>query len=117
MVKLFVVGFPRDMNEIELMELFSVHGVVDTLTIVRDQATNVSKGYGFMHMADQAGADRAIAALDGFTIDERQLSVRIADDKQAASSASAAPKAPSQQFQKASKNFDPHKKKRPRRQQ
>lgn len=114
MVKLFVVGFPREMNEIELMELFSIHGVVDTVTIVRDQATNLSKGYGFMHMADQAGADRAIVALDGFTLDDRQLSVRIADKQ--ASAEPDTPKAPSPQFQKASKNFDPQKRKRPRRQ-
>ncbi|MEO6151237.1 MAG: RNA-binding protein [Mucilaginibacter sp.] len=111
MVKLFVVGFPREMNEIELVELFSIHGVVDTVTIVRDQATNISKGYGFMHMADQAGADRAIEALDGFTLDDRQLSVRIAN----ASPEAEAPKPPAPKFQKASKSFDPLKKKRPRR--
>ncbi|MEO7211740.1 RNA-binding protein [Mucilaginibacter sp.] len=34
MAKLFIVGFPRDMEEIELVEIFSIHGIVNTVTIV-----------------------------------------------------------------------------------
>jgi RNA recognition motif-containing protein len=80
--KLFVVGLPRDMEEIKLVELFSAHGIVNTVTIVTDKLSGKSKGYGFLTMADQTGAERAIAALDGSTLDGRQLSVRIAEDKQ-----------------------------------
>ncbi|GAA4341746.1 hypothetical protein GCM10023149_54240 [Mucilaginibacter gynuensis] len=69
------------MDELELLELFAAYGTIGTVTIIRDQETNVSAGYGFITMTDQAGADRAIAALDGATIDERTLSVRIADNK------------------------------------
>jgi RNA recognition motif-containing protein len=54
---------------------------VNTVTIVTDLNTGKSKGYGFITMTDQAGAERAIAAIDGAEIDERKLSVRIADDK------------------------------------
>ncbi|MDP9079892.1 MAG: RNA-binding protein [Bacteroidota bacterium] len=81
MAKLFVVGFPKDKTEVELLEMFSVHGTVNTITIVTDQHTGASKGYGFVTMTDQAGADRAIAALDGAEFGDRQMSVRIAETK------------------------------------
>jgi len=48
MIKLFIVGFPRDMKEIELLEMFSVHGIVKTVTIITDQESGRSSGYGFL---------------------------------------------------------------------
>ena len=84
MVKLFIVGIPRDMNEIELLEMFIIHGQVDQVKIITDINTGESKGYGFVDMTDEPGADRAIAGLDGSYIDERQISVRIAEDKRPA---------------------------------
>lgn len=81
MAKLFIVGFPRDMEEIELVEMFSLHGTVNTVTIITDKVTGQSKGYGFITMTDDEGAARAIHVLDGASIDDRQISVRIAQDK------------------------------------
>jgi RNA recognition motif-containing protein len=82
-IKLFVVGVPRDMDETELSEIFSRYGAVHLVTIVTDKDTGQSLGYGFVHMIDRAGADQAIKALNGATIDDRQISVRIADNKPA----------------------------------
>jgi RNA recognition motif-containing protein len=81
MAKLFVVGFPKDISEVALLEMFSIYGTVNTITIVTDQGTGVSKGYGFVTMTDQAGADRAIGALDGKEFDDRKMSGRIAETK------------------------------------
>jgi RNA recognition motif-containing protein len=81
MAKLFIVGIPKDMQEIALVEMFSIHGTVNTVTIVTDQVSGESKGYGFITMTDDAGAERAIAALDGADIDGRTISVRVAEDK------------------------------------
>ncbi|TSJ41084.1 RNA-binding protein [Mucilaginibacter corticis] len=79
MAKLFIVGLPKDMEEIALIEMFSLHGTVDTVTIVRDSMSRDSKGYGFVTLLDNAGADRAIAALNGAKIANRTLSVRYAE--------------------------------------
>src|SRR5882757_1401000 len=84
MAKLFLVGFPKDMQEIGLVELFTAHGTVNTVTIVTDQNTGESKGYGFITMTDDAGAERAIQELDGRQIDGRTLNVRFAEEKQPA---------------------------------
>jgi RNA recognition motif-containing protein len=82
MAKLFIVGFPRDMQEIGLVELFSAHGTVDMVTIVTDKNSGESKGYGFVVISSPEGAQRAIAALNGASIGGRMISVRFAEEKQ-----------------------------------
>lgn len=84
MIKLFVVGFPREMDEIQLAQLFAPYGDVDLLTIVRDKLTQYSKGFGFVHMKDAEGAQAAITALNGMAFGDRTLEVRLADEKQVA---------------------------------
>ncbi|HMG08404.1 MAG TPA: hypothetical protein VK609_07830 [Mucilaginibacter sp.] len=122
MIKLFIVGFPRDMEEIELVELFSAYGTVNTITIITDKFTGKSLGYGFIMMTDQAGADRAIAAMDGASIDGRQISVRVAVDKRvsnektyAPAPKSPAPKTGYKKVEPSSSSAPEIKKKRPRR--
>jgi RNA recognition motif-containing protein len=80
MTKLFVVGLPREMDEMQLEQLFGPFGDIKLLTIIRDKSNGESKGYAFIQMGDQ-GADDAIAGLNGYTIGGRQLEVRIADEK------------------------------------
>ena len=82
MTKLFIVGFPREMDEMQLAQLFGPYGDIILLTIARDKESGKSKGFGFIQM-DDAGAGQAIAALDGFEMDDRKLEVRIAEDKPA----------------------------------
>jgi RNA recognition motif-containing protein len=55
---------------------------VNTVTIVTDKNSGESKGYGFITMTDDAGARRAIQAMDGVTIGGRTVSVRFAEEKQ-----------------------------------
>ncbi|TSJ36514.1 hypothetical protein FO440_22040 [Mucilaginibacter corticis] len=49
--KLFVVGFPREMTETTLLDVFSMHGSVVALNIVKDKAAGFSLGYGFVEMS------------------------------------------------------------------
>lgn len=81
MVKLFVGGFPLDMEEIELVKLFSNFTEVKTVKIVRDKTTRKCKGYAFLETTGQAGAEMAINALDGKIMGEKQLTVKVAADK------------------------------------
>ena len=80
MIKLFVVGFPSDLEEQELYEIFAAYGEVGSATIITDQETGVSKAYGFVTI-DDAGAMKAVSDLDGGSIDNRTISVRIADQR------------------------------------
>ena len=83
MIKLFVGGFPLDIKEIDLVMLIGIHGDVDTIKIVRDKKTGICKGFAFVEMKDQEGADRAVEALDGSYIGDRMLSVKVTEDKPA----------------------------------
>ncbi|RYE20911.1 MAG: RNA-binding protein [Sphingobacteriaceae bacterium] len=81
MAKLFIVGFPKEFQQIALVELFSIHGIVNTVTLVTDRETGAPRGYGFITMNDEAGANRAIVALNGTMIGGRTVSVRFANQK------------------------------------
>ena len=52
-----------------------------TIKIVRDKKTGTCKGYAFLEMKDKEGAERAVEALDGTSIGDRQLAVKINEEK------------------------------------
>lgn len=83
MVKLFVGGFPLDMQEIELVKLFNTFAEISTIKIVRDKATRKCKGYAFLETTGLAGAEMAINALNGKIMEGKALTVKIADEKEA----------------------------------
>jgi len=77
---LYVGGITDDMNEETLRELFTPYGLVEKVKVLRDHATNMNKGFGFVQMMDPSHAHAAIAALDGhmFRDSVRPFMVRIA---------------------------------------
>jgi RNA recognition motif-containing protein len=80
MIKLFVVGFPLDINDAELVDLFAIQGEVLSAHLVTDKFTNRHKGFGFIEMADEDGANQAITALNGMVIKGRKITVKLADE-------------------------------------
>ena len=81
MIKLFVSGFPLDITEIELAKLIAPHGDIATLKIVRDKKTRICKGYAFVEMETQEGAEQACVALNGTPMLDRELTVKISEEK------------------------------------
>lgn len=81
MIKIFVGGFPLDTSELELVQMLSWHGTVSTIKIVRDKKTRICKGYAFVEMADMAGAEAAVEALNGTMMQGRELSLSIKEDE------------------------------------
>jgi len=81
MTKLFVSGFPLEITEIELAMMIAPHGDISTVKIVRDRQTGKCKGYAFVEMASLRGAEDAVIALDGIEMNDRELTVRIAENK------------------------------------
>lgn len=77
------MGYPLDIQEAELIELFSNQGMIDSIQLIKDKVTHQHKGFGFVEMVDQAGADRAIAALNGVVIKGRKITVKLADENRA----------------------------------
>lgn len=84
MVKLFVGGLPAEIKEMDLAKLIIPHGNISTIKVVRDRQTRRCKGYAFVEMADEAGAEQAIAALNGEPLEDKVLTVHVAEEKPAA---------------------------------
>jgi len=77
--KLYVGNLPYQAAESELEEWFTSEGInLDTLTIIRDRMTGESRGFGFVEIADDDEADRAIQACNGRDFLGRSLVVNEA---------------------------------------
>lgn len=81
MVKLFVAGIPDNLQEIGLIEMFSLYALVSSITVVTDKQTGKSLGYGFIEVQDMSAAVRAIEALNGLKVGNRKLEVKIAEER------------------------------------
>ncbi len=73
--KLYVGGLPYATTDAQLNELFSQAGAVTSAIIIMDRQTNRSKGFGFVEMADDAEAAKAISMFNGQEFNGRKLSV------------------------------------------
>jgi len=62
-MNLFIGNLSRDVTEADLRALFEPFGKLDTVTVVKDKFSGVSKGFGFVEMPVKAEAEAAIAAL------------------------------------------------------
>lgn len=80
--KLYVGGLPYSSTEDTLLNHFSQAGTVTSANIIMDKMTGRSRGFGFVEMADEAGAQKAIEMFDGKDFEGRTLSVNEARPKE-----------------------------------
>ncbi|MEO6612989.1 MAG: RNA-binding protein [Chitinophagaceae bacterium] len=66
----------------DLKSYFAEYGEVSSAKVIMDKYTNRSKGFGFVEMSDDAAAQKAIAELDGATVDGRSIKVNVARPKE-----------------------------------
>lgn len=68
-------------NSADLEKLFTEHGGVTKAQVVTDRDSGRSRGFGFVEMASAEEAQKAISALNGRTVDGRQLTVNLAKER------------------------------------
>lgn len=78
-MKILVRNLSRDVTEAELLALFSAHGRVQSCTVVMDQLTGGSKGFGFANMPVPHEAKAAMHALNGLSVKGAKMRVKKAD--------------------------------------
>lgn len=81
MKNIFVGNLDFHATEEALRALFERYGTVNSARIMTDRDTGRSRGFAFVEMANEAEADKAIAALNGYNMDGRALNVNEARPK------------------------------------
>ncbi len=83
-MKLLIRNLDRNTSEVELQKLFAAHGTVQSCTLVMDQQSGLSKGFGFVEMPKAGEAKIAMKQLNGKTIAGQTIRVKKADAKKPA---------------------------------
>lgn len=80
--KLFVGGLSFNTTQNDLQQAFAAHGTVVDTAVISDKMTGKSKGFGFVTMSSEAEAQKAIEAMNGKTLDGRNLTVNVAKPRE-----------------------------------
>jgi RNA recognition motif-containing protein len=76
--KLYVGNIPFQAKEGELTDFFSTIGEVESVKIIINLQTGQSRGFGFVEMASEEDARKAISDLNGTTFMEKTIVVNEA---------------------------------------
>lgn len=76
--KLYVGGLPYSTQEDALKEIFAQAGNVTSAVIIMDKMSGRSKGFGFVEMATDEEAQKAVSMLNGQEFEGRKLTVNEA---------------------------------------
>ena len=71
--KLYVGNLPYSIGEGDLQDLFAKSGKVDSVKVMRDMATGRARGFGFVEMATDEDAQRAIQEFNEYDMGGRKL--------------------------------------------
>lgn len=73
--KLYVGNLSYNTVESQLRTMFEEAGEVVEVTILQDQYSGRSRGFGFVEMVDEATAEQAVNLCNGKELDGRALKV------------------------------------------
>lgn len=78
-MKLIVLNLPRSYKKQELADLFKKIGNIKSCTLVLNEDTGKSKGFGFVEMALAHEGEAAINELHGSVVGKNKIRVKQAD--------------------------------------
>ena len=81
-MNIYVSNLSFNIQDKELSGFFTEYGEVSSAKVIMDKMTSRSRGFGFVEMPDDEASKKAIAALDGTTIDGRTIKVTEARQKE-----------------------------------
>ena len=81
-MNIYVSNLSFDVQDEDLKDFFAPYGEVTSAKVITDRETGKSRGFGFVEMTDEAASKKAIAELDGATVENRTISVSVAKPKE-----------------------------------
>ncbi len=78
MINIYVGNLPYRTTDQDLVDMFAQHGKVEKASIIMDRQTGRSRGFGFVEMNNDEEGRAAVAALNGFDMEGRKLTVNEA---------------------------------------
>jgi len=85
-MNIYVSNLSFNVQDEDLREFFTPYGEVSSAKVITDRESGRSRGFGFVEMSDEAASKKAIAELNGATVDNRAISVSVAKPKEDRSS-------------------------------
>ena len=79
--KLFVGNLSWSTNDNDLTRMFEPFGTLVEAKVITDRETGKSRGFGFVTLDDDEGAEKAIACLNGAEANGRTIRVDKATEK------------------------------------
>ena len=79
--KLFVGGLSWDTDDNGLRDAFEPYGEIREAKVITDRETGRSRGFGFVTYNSPDDATKAMEAMNGASLDGRNLKVDIAQDR------------------------------------
>jgi len=76
--KLYVGSLSYDTTDASLKEAFSQAGTVESASVITDKMSGRSRGFGFVEMATDEEAQKAIELFNGNEVDGRKVTVNEA---------------------------------------
>lgn len=80
--KLYAGNLPYTTTEEELQTFFAQAGTVESVRIIIDRDTGRSKGFGFVEMASDEEAKKAIETLNGQDVGGRPIKINEANPQE-----------------------------------
>jgi cold-inducible RNA-binding protein len=81
MKNIYVGNLDFNVSEDELRQAFAAYGQVENVTVLKDRDTGQPRGFGFVEMANDEEAEKAISAMNGYQLGSRALNVNEARPK------------------------------------
>ncbi len=80
-MNIYVGNISRESSENDVRSAFEEYGEVESIKLIKDKFTGVSKGFGFVEMPNKEQAESAIKNLDGLRLNGRAINVAEAKPK------------------------------------
>ncbi|MFZ5479885.1 MAG: RNA recognition motif domain-containing protein, partial [Myxococcota bacterium] len=91
----YVGNLPYRITDEEVRDVFTRDGrEVVSVNLIIDRETGRPRGFGFVEMKDEAQAEAAVQAMDGFMLDGRPLKVNIARPREGGGAGPGGPRRP-----------------------